>query len=411
MKLTDAKIKSLKPQKKRYIEWEDGHTGMGVRVSPVGRKSFIFMYRFEGRPRMMTIGPYPRVSLATARLNVAEAKAMLDKNLDPGAALVGKRRKERESDTFAELAEEYLEKWARPRKRSAAEDERILRRDVIPLWGRRKAKDIRRRDVIELLDGIVLRGSPIAANRSLAVIRKLYNWAMSRDIVDATPCAAIPAPSKENRRDRVLSETEIKTFWNGLDKASLSEGSRLALKLQLVTAQRKGEIVSAEWPEIDMGVKVWTIPAEKSKNGLPHRVPLSDLALELLEKVEAWSSGSKWLFPSEKNTGHVIETSVDHALRRNLDILGLERFTPHDLRRTAASFMAAMGVSRVVISKVLNHAESGVTAVYDRHGYDDEKRQALDAWGRKLVEMCEREPQNKVVALCKSKTAKTARNL
>jgi integrase len=177
--------------------------------------------------------------------------------------------------------------WARPRKRSAAEDERILRKDVIPAWGRRKANDIARKDVIALLDRIIDRGSPVAANRTLAVVRRMFGWAPSRDIIPANPCSAVKAPGKETRRDRVLSADEIAALWRSLDDPAtpISRPIRLALKLQLTTAQRKGEVIDAEWSEFDITEGVWTIPAANAKNGMPHRVPLSALALAVLDEV------------------------------------------------------------------------------------------------------------------------------
>ena len=285
MRFTDRSLKALKPQAERYEKWEDGQTGLGIRVSPKGRKSWIFMYRFNGKARRMGLGTYPAISLASAHVKHAKAKELIDKGTDPGAQQVERKHAERMAETVADLIEEYLEKWARPRKRSASEDERQLRKDVLPVWGHRKAKDITRRDVITLLDGIAERGSPIQANRTLAVVRKMFNFAISRDIVDATPVAMVKAPAKENQRDRVLSADEIRTLWKGLDTAPMSEGIKLVLKLQLATAQRKGEIVGAALDEFDFEDNIWTIPAERSKNGQAHRVPLSPLVLELIKEA------------------------------------------------------------------------------------------------------------------------------
>ena len=183
------------------------------------------------------------------------------------------RHEHRKAETVADLAEEYLEKWARPRKRSAAEDERILNKDVLPAWGKLKARDITRRDAILLLDKIVERGAPIQANRTLAVIRKMFNFAVKRGLIDATPTAVIDAPSKENKRDRVLTKDEMYSLWHGLEDAPASRGVKLAIRLLLVTAQRKGELVAAPQSEFDLEEKVWTIPAERTKNGMSHRVP------------------------------------------------------------------------------------------------------------------------------------------
>jgi hypothetical protein len=194
MRFTDKTITALKPKAERYEAWEGGRTGFGVRISPKGRKSWIYMYRFGGKARRMGLGTYPAISLASAHVKHARAKELLEKGTDPGEQQVERKRAALAAATVADLIEEYLEKWARPRKRSAHEDERTLRKEVLPAWGSRKAKDIRRRDVITLLDEIVDRGSPIQANRTLAVIRKMFNFAISRDIVDATPVAMVRAP-------------------------------------------------------------------------------------------------------------------------------------------------------------------------------------------------------------------------
>ena len=169
MRFTDRSIAALKPKVERYEVWEDGRTGFGVRVSPKGRKSWVYMYRFGGKARRMGLGTYPAIGLASARVKHASAKEKLTKGVDPGALQIERKRAERGAETVADLIDEYLEKWARPRKRSAAEDERMLRKDVLPIWGARKAKEITRRDVITLLDGVVDRGSPIQAiARSIA---------------------------------------------------------------------------------------------------------------------------------------------------------------------------------------------------------------------------------------------------
>jgi integrase len=389
-RFTDKSIAALRPRAERYEVWEGG--GFGIRVSPRGAKAWIWVYHFAGRPRRMTLGTYPALGLADARIKLADARKLLERGIDPGDREVQSRKAERAAETLAELAEAYLDNWARPRKRSAAEDERILRNDVIPAWGRRKANDIARKDVIALLDRIIDRGSPIAANRTLAVVRRMFGWALSRDIIPANPCAAVKAPGKETRRDRVLSANEIAALWRSLDDplTPISQPIRLALKLQLATAQRKGEVIDAEWSEFDIAEGIWTIPGERAKNGMPHRVPLSPLALAVLDEIRVMAPGSaepKWLFPSPRRQGPITGPAVDHAMRDNRQTLATGDATPHDLRRTAASHMTSIGISRLVVSKILNHAEPGITAVYDRHSYDREKRAALDAWGARLEQI------------------------
>jgi integrase len=406
-RFTDKSIAALRPKVERYEVWEGG--GFGVRVSPRGAKAWIWVYHFVGRPRRMTLGTYPALGLADARIKLADARKLLERGIDPGDREVQARKAERAAETLAELAEAYLDKWARPRKRSAAEDERILHKDVIPAWGRRKANDVARKDVIALLDRIIDRGSPIAANRTLAVVRRMFGWALSRDIIPANPCAAVKAPGKETRRDRVLGADEIAALWRSLNDAAtpISQPIRLALKLQLATAQRKGEVIDAEWSEFDIIERIWTIPGDRAKNGMTHRVPLSPLALAILDEIRdeirAIASDdpeSKWLFPSPRRKGPITGPAVDHAMRDNREALGTGDATPHDLRRTAASHMTSIGISRLVVSKILNHAEPGITAVYDRHSYDREKRAALDAWSARLEQIVSRaRPANNVMPL------------
>jgi len=407
VKFTDKSIAALKPKAARYEVWEDGRTGLGVRVSPQGRKSWVFMYRFDGKARRMGLGTYPAVTLAGAHVKHANAKALLERSIDPGVQELERKRAERDAETVNDLAEEYLSKWARPHKRSAHEDERILRKDVLPAWGKKKARDIRRRDVILLLDGIMERGAPIAANRTLGVIRRMFNFGVSRDILDASPVVMVKSPAKEKTRERVLTPEEIRIFWKDLDKAPISPGVCLALKLQLATAQRKGEIVGAAQSEFDLGEKIWTIPAERAKNGKAHRVPLSPMAVSLIENAQALAGDSEWLFPSPRSYGPIAARAANQALYRALmppsnrpkaaklakkPAMRLSNVTPHDLRRTAASNMAALGISRFIIGKVLNHVENNVTAIYDRYAYDEEKRRALEAWASRLEEIVSGKP-------------------
>jgi len=378
-------IKSLKPPEQGQVDYFDAQgigkgRSFGLRVSYGGNKSWFVMYRKNGKLRRLTIGNYPKIQLKDARDKADREVTAIIEGRDPAA----EKQADKAAETVSELANAYIEKYAKRHKKSWQRDEEILDRDVVPALGDRKAKNIRRADVIDLLEAIVDRGAGILANRTLAVIRKMYNWGIEREIVENNPCYMVKRPAKENRRERVLTNGEIKKFWKNINSTNSSEPTQIASKLILVTAQRKGEIINAAKTEFDLEGKWWTIPGERTKNGLSHRVPLSPMAIDLVTQAIKLSGGSKFLFPSPRGDKPILGSAVDMAVRRNREKFKIDHFTPHDLRRTAASHMTSMGIARLVVSKILNHAESGVTAVYDRHSYDNEKRQALNAWSAHL---------------------------
>lgn len=389
-KFTDVFIKSLSPRAERYDVREGD--GFGVRIFPSGEKSWFFIYHYLGRKRRMTLGSYPAMGLKDARVAYADARRKLAQEIDPAEqrkatkeALALAHEAERRDPTVKTLVLEYLEHWARPHKRSWPQDERILNKEVVTVWGQRKARTIKRRDVVLLLDGIKNRGAPILANRTLAVVRRMFNFAVERGILDTTPTGHIKAPARENHRERVLTALEIRQFWHGLNGAPLALPTRLALRLILATGQRPGEVVGAQWSEIDMISAWWTIPAEKTKNGNLHRVPLSGLALDILEALREVSASPVWVFPSPRtiNNRPITTSALDHAIRR-CTFEDVAPFTPHDLRRTVGTSLGELGFNRLVQDKVLNHKDNTVGGIYDRHSYDKEKRLALETWADHL---------------------------
>ncbi len=240
------------------------------------------------------------------------------------------------------------------------------------------ATDIERAHVRDLLDAILLRGASYEANRTHAQLRKMFNWALARDLVEKNPVAGLPRPAQERRRQHVLREDEIVRFWEALERESPAVAA--SLKLRLYTAQRGGEVLTMRWEDIELSTGWWTIPGERSKNDLSHRVFLVAAARALLPA----RGDSPWVFPNRDGTGPMPSTqkSIERVRKR----AGIE-LRGHDLRRTAASHMASIGVPRLVLAKILNHVERGVTAVYDRYSYDREKREALETWARHLHEI------------------------
>jgi integrase len=341
------------------------------------------MYRCHGRLRRYTLGTYPALSLADARQLATDARHSVAHGGDPAAVL----KADRQAPTVAELATQYLDLYAKIHKRSWRGDARALDHDVLPAWGQRKAVDVRRRDVVTLLDEIVARGSPIQANRVLALVRRLCNWAISRDILEHNPCLQVRAPGKEHQRERVLIPEELVAVWTAF--TALPPVWEAYMKAALFTAQRSGEVRMMQWADVDLATAWWTIPGAQAKNGLAHRVPLNAPVLALLKEHRRDDRSTPWVFPSPKLQQRPI-TNVSVVARLVAQQAGVS-YRTHDLRRTAASYMTSMGISRLVVAKILNHAEPGITKVYDRHSYDAEKRQALEAWGAKVLALVAKE--------------------
>ena len=390
MNFTDKGIKALKPKPNSYEIFSNDRTGFAIRISPTGIKTWFTRYknRSTGKQIKVTIGQYPQISLSNARQLHNENRGVLHDGKDPRELIIEARQPEPEAGTIKDLAYEYIERHSKIKNKSWKDDLRHLEKDVIPNWGSRKITDITRRDIIGLLDSVVDRGSPISANNLHARLSKMFRFAVRRGLMDTSPFVEIETPSKKVTRDRVLSTEEVQIFWPKLETATMHDGMKLGLKLLLVTGQRRGELALTKKSEFNMSAKIWTIPSERAKNGLAHRVPLSSLAIELLGQLNLINQGSQWLIPSPYGEDNAITAhAYSRTVRNNRDHFGLDRFTPHDLRRTAASQMTALGIPRLVVSKILNHVETGITAVYDRHSYDDEKRDALDKWSIKLQQL------------------------
>ena len=383
--LTALAVKALPAKSSKYEHMDPDNPGFGVAVTPTGSKSFIYRYRVGGRGgtlRRMSLGSVEGTTLKEARGEYLKARKQVEGGIDPLEAKAEARRQEEQNLTFGALAQRYLSQYA-VNKRTGAEDERILNHDVLPRWGKVKAKAIRKRDVVILLDKILERGATTQANRTFACVRKLFNWAAQKDLVEGSPCAGIKAPSKERTKDRVLTDDEIRAFWN---LSALSPRIQAALRLQLLLAQRIGEVVGMRWDEIDTASRLWTLPAERAKNAMVHTIPLTDAALEILESQRLLRDGDDpHVFPARTgNTEHLRTDSVGTALTRAIRAAGLTHFTAHDLRRTAATRISGTGTSREVLRQILNHVDRSVTARYDRYRYDDEKREALERWAATL---------------------------
>jgi integrase len=408
-KFTDKFIKAAKPRAgERTDYWDTNVRRLGLRVSPSGHKSWVLMYRREadGAKRRYKLGEYPIVSLTEARANALAVLSQVEKGGDPA----GTKQDAKGEPTVEVLAKLYVERYAKANRRSWPEDERRIEQNIIPAIGKHKANLVTAADLIKLHEAITERGAPVEANRNIELVRRVFSWALGKRKVDHNPAERLEL-NPERSRDRVLSEDEIKAFWNALNDLQIEPSTKLVLKLALVTGQRLDEIAGVSLKELDFKRAIWTIPGERTKNGLTHTVPLSPLALSLLREAKKGASPDGYVFPSGKENGRLRRRSVSRALLRNSDDLKIKKFTPHDLRRTVASQMAALGIERIVTGKLLNHAsvdrDTVTGMIYDRHSYDSEKRRAVERWAERLQGIIEGRPQTQSVVRPRAKTAFT----
>ncbi len=402
MKFSDRYVQSLKAQAKRYTIFEDNthRSGtLGLRVSPAGSKMWVHFYVVEGRRRMVTLGRYPAMTVAEAHAAHADAALALQHGTDPVPAPVDEPKVQPETVTVAELVEGFVA-WQRDRKKKKtwAEDERQLRHDALPVLGGHRVVDVSRGDIRRLLEAVVDRGAPVAANRLFAVVRRMFKYAILQELIEYSPCYALETPTQEASRERYLDEDELRRFFAALPTAAMWPPTQLALLFVLLTVKRSGEVVHALWSEFDADHTSWTIPREKAKNAQTDTVLLSPQARMVLDAIARHDVGSGVVFPSIRGGEPMAQTALARAVARNRDHFGLPHFTPHDLRRTAATGLARQGTDDKVLSKLLNHKVGGATPTYNRHAYQDEKLEALEKWGARLAELGLEEAIERVAA-------------
>ena len=367
--LTELTIRKAKPADKRYDLFDASARGLGLRVAISGTKSWFIMRRFNGRMLRITFGRYPEISLANARLKVPEVlREMAD----------GRTQGQRKTDLFKIVLEEWLKK-DQAKNKSVHQVKMAMYLHALPALGNMSVTSITKRDVNKMIDKVVDAGSPVAANRILAYMKRFFSWCKERDILDQSPVEAIKLPSKENDRDRVLNLGEIKSFWISCDKMGYPWGP--IFQLLLLTGARLKEISQASWSEISISDRILDLPGSRTKNERAHQIQLSVQTLKILlslPKIE----GQDFLFSTNGKT----PVSGFSKVKKRLDILcGVANWRFHDLRRSFATHSSEkLSVSPVIVDKILNHRTGqvrGVTAVYQRGEYLAERREALQKWG------------------------------
>lgn len=376
--LTNKTLEALKPTGKRYAVHDTHCPGLVVRVNANGTKTFAATYRYGLRQRRLTLGSYPIITLGEARDKARAAFREVLEGVDPQAV---RRRKDM---TLREGVDAFIEQYAKPRNKAWRESERVLKRELVTRFGERDLTMMTRADILEAADAAIGRGALYQANRIVSYSRKMFNWFLERGIIETSPLLGIRALTREQSRDRVLTRDEITSLIAACRAEPFPFGPYTLLLL--ATGQRRSEVANLRWSEIDWERKVWEIPATRSKNGKPHQVPLSPLALATLKDTPRFE-GSDLVFTT---TGYSPISGITKMVLRIQAASKTANWRLHDLRRTAASEMARMAIPPHVVEKVLNHVSGtlgGVAGIYNRFGYDPEKRDALERWGALIEQL------------------------
>ena len=411
---TDRYLKSLKPAPagKRITHWDAAKSSFGCRITERGVVSFFVMRRIHGKPKpvRVVLGRYPEISLATARKRAAAALGDLVSGVHPKERERAQQLAEarQQANTFAALADQFLRRPAAAKQRTASAIEKNIKRHLIPRWGTRTAAEIKRSDVIAMLEEIDEKSGPYMAAKALALASSIYRFGITRELggIESNPCHLIKPSefvSEMAPRQRVLTNSEIALVWrasqgeirNGIE--STYPGGPFT-RFLLLTAVRRNEAACMAWSEVNLADALWVISAHRTKGGAPHEVPLSGMAIDLLASLPRFAGD----FVFSANGGHApikgfgkFKDTIDERAAE-LAPPGLAGWRFHDLRRSARTNLSSLGVTPFIAELVIGHQQKGVHKVYDVHRYQSEKREALERWASKLRSIIEPPPANVV---------------
>jgi integrase len=407
--LNDRIIKAAKPAASRYEIMDTVVPGFGLRVSERGVKSFVLVARYPGsdNPTRRTLGEYGVLTLEAARVRARHWHDLLRRGIDPAHDEEQQRLsvQQRRKNTFGAIAEDFI-RMKLPSERKGKDVENDIRRDLLPAWGDRPMADITALDVRALVLTVKDRGF-YQAHNVLVIIRRLFNWAIDQRVYglpETSPCDRLKPKvliGAKQARQRILSPAELRGLWKAAEVQGYPYGP--FTHLLALTGARRSEVAEATWGEFDFERKLWTIPPARMKANAAHIVPLSDAAIEVLNSLPRFKSGS-YLFSTA--VGAKPANAFGHAKidldREMAEVLGapVVPFVYHDIRRTVRTQLSAIpGISDLVRELVIGHTKPGLHRVYDQFSYVDEKRHALDAWAARLRDIVDPAPSANVVEL------------
>ncbi|RWQ46998.1 MAG: site-specific integrase [Mesorhizobium sp.] len=407
--LSELALKAAKPEPKEYDIWDSKVKGFGVRVSPKGTKTFVLLYRFEGRPRRYTIARYPDLSLADARDKAQAAKGKIANGIDPQSEK--KKEKRKLADRVDALVGQFIDavregdgfdkKWD-----SWKLVERSLKEYLVSQYGTRSVHHVTKADIKSALKRIVAMGHPQAANTAFWYMRAFFNWCRKEDVIAVSPCDGLDNPAPIKTRERVVSDAELAAIWKGCEPAPDEVGYPFGsiVRLLMLTGQRRTEVAAMRWSELDLDAGNWEIPGDRTKNENATMIPLSTLAIRILRGVPKIKD-SPFVFPARGNKDSHFSGYAKGKKRLDdytaIDDEPLENWTLHDLRRTLATNLGERQVPPHVIEHILNHSAAsmtGVSKIYNRYAYGKEKRDALQLWADHIEKLVKQAAERDALA-------------
>lgn len=384
-------------------------------AAQAGKASWILRYRLNGRSKEKVLGRYPELSLRDAREQVRQDRARIERGIDVSAAKQAEKALVLEVPTVQRLGEVWFARYIQPRYKHPDVVARVLRKHINPVLGPVAPQDVQPAHIDNVLTRIVTSGAPTVANDALRYMSRMFRMAVRNRWIDRNPASdfdLMDAGGDESSRDRWLTLEELQQLAKAMRSTpNFGRENELAVWLLLALCVRKMELLSARWDAFDLDAGVWTLARESTKTRSAIRIPLTEPVIVWLKEARVFSFGKPYVFPARRlvrsrlgetrvnRYEHVGPDTLNVALKR-LKVLDIEHFTVHDMRRTARTHLAGLGVDRFVAERSLNHKLGNVEGIYDRHDYFAERHAALGAWATLLaqVELGTKEPSPKVPA-------------